>query len=639
MPFSVFSSIDNSVRNKKRIVNTSIFTFNSITPDLNGPYPVVSTQSIDNYGTSTTDGVTYNVYTFTNNSSTSKPVSSYVINYTLSTQTLIYVLAVGGGGGGVGGGGGGGGSGGGVVMTPVLLPSGTNQSITISIGAGGEAGSNGNDTTVQFSAISTSNITALKGVIGGNGTNATQVSSSTGGGGFSAGTSPTPSYLNRNYGNIGGVGSSTTGGGGGGAGICGKNGTVGGNGGNGIQCFLPGIKNYLITSNKYSYPGIAVSTLYWGGGGGGGVGISSAANAGSGGLGGGGSGNSNGPTTANGGVGLNDGGKGVINGASGAGGINTGGGGGGTWTTGTNSGGGSGIVIIAFPQTVVTTSTSSILTNASFSATAYSSIRAVYGCKLLNYNYFGPIFTLRYSTDTTGYYTKNFYIDTTGNNIGDQYLGTGTSLSSWLTANNANTTYAFITKWYDQGMDVSFNSAVQNTTNIQPIYELSNKILNFGFTGAPQTNCFFTLNNGTIPYTGSYTVALKHGAMSNGIGGFCGGGTNASGSRSNNFRRNNDTYVNYWWGNDFISSSGVFNSAGNILCWIYNTSTTNTALYLNGSTTNSGSKNRTGWNCTNNNGFIGRTTNGTSECINGKLEFLYLFNSVLSNQDRSLLGI
>ena len=81
------------------------------------------------YGTSTTNGVNYNVFAF------GSTAYSYTINYTCNSATTIYVMAVGGGGGGASYGGGAGGAGG-VVMNPVSLPAGTNQTITITVGAG-----------------------------------------------------------------------------------------------------------------------------------------------------------------------------------------------------------------------------------------------------------------------------------------------------------------------------------------------------------------------------------------------------------------------------------------------------------------------------------------------------------------------
>ena len=79
------------------------------------------------------------------------------------------------------------------------------------------------------------------------------------------------------------------------------------------------------------------------------------------------------------------------------------------------------------------------------SAAAYSSVKGAFSCKLINYNYFGPIMTLRYSTDVCGNFTQNFYADVCGN-MGTAYLGTGTPVRAWLSsASGANITYAYVT--------------------------------------------------------------------------------------------------------------------------------------------------------------------------------------------------
>jgi len=212
----------------------------------------------------------------------------------------------------------------------------------------------------------------------------------------------------------------------------------------------------------------------------------------------------------------------------GAGGANTGGGGGAS-VHNIAGVGGSGIVVIALPSNMLITNNgaavlpasiyssglyNATLNNASLSAGAYSSIKGAYASRLLNYNYFGPTVTLRYSTDTTGSFTQNFYSDICGN-MGTGYLGTGQSVSSWLSSNSANTTYAFVTKWYDQGMDVSFNSATQYTLTNQPTYDVSYGVVNYGYTGgigisSPNTQCYLSLPNSAFPYGNSaFTYSIR----------------------------------------------------------------------------------------------------------------------------------
>ena len=494
---------------------------------------VTGWQSTDVSGTAVTNGITYNVYAFKSTSA----VTTYTLTYTSNSPSYIYVLAVGGGGSGGSGGGGGGGAGG-VVMNPIYITgSGT---ISISIGAGGattidgNTGNNGNATTVNFSANSSANVYAYGGGAGGNNQTPGKVGGSGGGASYNStsGAIPTLPINNfNNYGNYGGyintaASSSGTGGGGGAgtAGFWGRASMIGGFGGDGIQCNLPGIKDFTPSGTSYG-------TYYWGGGGG--AGSSSGTfyyKMGYGGLGGGGGGaNASTPFFGIGGTGgINPGNAGAISqGAGGAGGANTGGGGGGAWN-GSTGPGGSGMVVIAFPQIsllnnigailpttfVSSSSFSAVLNNTALSTSAYNTIKGAYACRLLNYNYFGPIMTLRYSTDTTGLYTQNFYSDICGN-MGTGYLGTGQSVSSWLSANNALTSYAYVTKWYNQGMDTSFNSAYQYAPTNQPIYDVSNGVINYGYTGgigisSPNTQCYLFLPNGAFPYGNSaFTYSIR----------------------------------------------------------------------------------------------------------------------------------
>ncbi len=497
-------------------------------------------------GTSVTNGITYNVYAF-------KTVgTSYTVNYSCTSATQIYVLAV-GGGGGSGTYYSGGGGGGGVIMTPVSVPSGSG-SINISVGAGGSygaatsssLGTSGSNTTVSF----VGNVTTPSIVTAGGGApgfpyqgSAQTVPLGNGGSGGGAGYQQTQisanSLNNTNYtfANIGGAWGASTGGGGG-AGTVGTSGVStsnAGTGGNGIQCFLPGISTFTPSGTPYG-------TYYWGGGGGGGCSIGGGGGGGLGGTGYGSNGGSGGVGGISvGGSGSASTGVGAITGGSG--GANTGGGAGGAnyqQTSSVGGSGGSGIVVIAFPssssilysQSAVLPASiyssglySATLNNTSFTQAAYNSIKGAFGCRLLNYNYFGPVMTLRHSLDTAGIYTQNFYSDICGN-MGTGYLGTGQSISTWLANNGANTTYAFVSKWYNQGMDVSFNCATQYTIASQPIYDVANGLINFGYTTsvvAPSGwasnagNAYFNLPDGAYPYCPtanydtSYSFIHRHG--------------------------------------------------------------------------------------------------------------------------------
>ena len=212
--------------------------------------------STDVSGTSTTNGIPYKVFAFRSTGIT------YTLTYTCTVPSYMYVLAVGGGGAGGGYSAGGGGGAGGVVMMPILLPTGTNNTITVSVGAGGTGSyngvANGNPTTVTFSSNASANINALGGGGGNRDSLLGLAGGSSGGNGYGAATSVTtapPLPGSFNYGNTGGgsLTNSAPGGGGGAgtAGCVGQAGSIGGAGGNGIQCFLPGINNFNPSGTSY----------------------------------------------------------------------------------------------------------------------------------------------------------------------------------------------------------------------------------------------------------------------------------------------------------------------------------------------------------------------------------------------------
>lgn len=629
--------------NRQSIIASNITLFGS--PIIN-TIGITNLQSGDVYGNVVSNGVTYAVYAL------KTPNTAYTFQYSSRAATQIFVLAVAGGGAGSNWTGGGGG-GGGVIMTPITMPSGS-STVNVSVGAGGAGptvnnglGSNGSNTTVTINPSATT-FTAVGGGRGaGGGTTVAALTGGSGGGGsiYSSGTGIAAAGTNTgyNYANAGSnaaaspnSGADGIAGGGGGAGIA----SFGRNGGTGIKCYLPGIKDFAPSGTAYG-------TYYWGGGGGGCT-AGSGGVGGNGGIGGGGGGNYSAATYAAGlgdTNGISSGSAGANNnGSAGNGGTNTGGGGGGAWspTTGTGGAGGSGIVVIAFPQTSVFANTNSVLTNPSLSTSAINSIASVYACNLINYNYYGPIITLRHSADATGTNSANFVSDTAGN----LYTGTGISLLTWLTTAGANTTYAFVCQWYDQGMDSAFNSAYQNTFTSQPIYDVANKVINFGYTGggggvaAPQTNCYLRMADGAIPYgDSSYTVIFKHWNIpTTGNYGFLNGGINNSTSNCLCIRTNGNAYFEYWGSKNFSITSTII--PNNVISSTYVSGSSSQPFYVNSTLKATGTQAspRTQINTSN---FIGVTntssTNPGSEYINGQIYYMYIFNSSLSDSDRVIM--
>jgi hypothetical protein len=815
---------------------------------------------------------------------------TYTVSYTSTTQSNIYVLAVGGGGGG--GAmqwGGSGGGGGGVVMQSVSLPA-SSSTINITVGGGGAGGyagnpsptgaiaaGNGVNTTIVFNGNTSANITAWGGGAGGanNSTNYTAPGNGGSGGGATtngSGTNYPPGSAINNYNNYGNQGAPVSfnqnpnAASGGGAGTAGSYNATGqsNRAGDGIQCFLPGITNFSASGTTFASTAM-YGGYYWGAGGGG-------ANYSS--------------------LGLGGGGNGVTSGNGGSGAANSGGGGGGCYISNQYGGnGGSGIVIIAFPQTPITSNAQAVLPATLFSSGkavdvlsydttfngtktgllssgAYASIKGAFSCKLVNYNYFGPVLTLRYSTDLCGNYTQNFYADVSGN-LGTGYLGTGQSVISWLNANTGssittnnvflypltsgtipaswtnsgtstsatvgnpgpsiylpngsavygnsglnsflnktiyfdlqpsatvasstnwscfnlrfacdsngsgtvvsfnlgtqkigfqtsssftqatqaitsnpisftfalstfysfyiyinasglaylyyntgtttapvwtlqnstgfsiinngnymgfqvsdfypsyidniqiidNAAYAYVTKWYDQGMDLSFNSATQYTLGSQPIYDVANGLINFGYVGAGATtpsgwtnssssssgvnasnpNAYFKLPDYALPYCPSasydtsFSYTYRHGNVLTGINAatVVGGGTSGSGKAfSAQIYTNGATaYLAEWYALAGTSISPY--AANSVFSVTYQASGTTTAsaeyLYLTqGSTVNTISTGLVSSirQQTPNNNAIGYNLAWGNAPLNGQLYNMYYFSSSLFNQDRTLV--
>ena len=642
-------------------------------------------------GNSTSNGITFSTYSFqptitTLPASATSSQATYTLTYSCANATTIYVLAVGGGGGGGTGGGGGGGAGG-VIMTPISLPAGSGQTVSIAVGAGGNGGNSGagyygyvgSQTTVTFSGnVSVPTLIAYGGgassfgnaIVYGGGSNAGFGDNGTAG--ATQTTAPYNGYFNfSNYGGTAGGGQATAASGGGGAGTPGQTSIVqaiAGSGGSGIQCFLPGIANFAPS-------GVPYGTYYWGGGGGGSCrNTGSNTSAGSGGIGGGGGGAINNlvGSYGTGGSGLNNGGAGTLSSGSlggGNAGTNTGGGGGGGHS-GLGGNGGSGIVVIAFPSSSTITNNqiavfpssvyssnlyNATLNNASLSSQAYSSIKGVYGTRLLNYNYFGPIVTLRYNTDICGNFATNFYADICGN-MGTGYLGTGQSVSNWLLSNGATTTYAFVTKWYDQGMDISFNCAYQSNPGYQPIYDVSYGVINFGYTGgtgtsAPNTGYLNLPLNAFPVLDSSFTVVTRYWNY----------GTNNSDTQgdlidivANNqggaIKQNTNGNPGMWLVGSSNPTGTTLAASNQVLTYKYTSFTTignnnNYVIYQNSSQT--GTLGRTTAFSTaqylpsignsENSYYANRGLSGTSYYLQSQLYYLYMFGSALTDADRALI--
>ena len=242
----------------------------------------------------------------------------------ISTGPTATYLVVAGGGGAGNYAGGGGGAGGFLTGTSSLT---LGVTYTVTVGSGGthgssSQGSNGNDSIISGTGLTTIDSVGGGGGGGGNGVASNGLNGGSGGGAGGTTNGGSGGSATTGQGNAGGS-SVLTVGGGGGAGAVGGNGTLlntPGNGGVGLQSSITG-----------------TSTYYAGGGGGG-----SGTYYGTGGLGGGGTNGSNGTA-------------------------NTGGGGGGD-----SGNGGSGVVIISLPTGFAATTTGTVTVTTNGTNTVYT---------------------------------------------------------------------------------------------------------------------------------------------------------------------------------------------------------------------------------------------------------------------------
>ncbi|NBQ15329.1 MAG: hypothetical protein EBU31_12185, partial [Proteobacteria bacterium] len=314
--------------------------------------------------------------------------------------------------------------------------------------------------------------------------------------------------------------------------------------------------------------------------------------------------------------------------------------------------------MIAFPYTAVLTNNTAVMAKpgndviSGLSATGYNSMKCIFGCQLLNYNYFGPVMLLRASNSTSDdRYTANFYADVCGN-LGTGYLGTGMSVKAWLASVGANTTYAYVGIWYNQcTSDPSSNHAYQFGAGSQPIYDVSFGCINFGYTGtaggvaAPNTNNWFNIKAGALPFgDASYSYVLKTFNIPNYGGIVFGGKTTTNqglflGITSDALYSFNQNWYNSANFNVPVSSTNSYA--------IGSQNAVVSALYTSGGGTNSqvmvinGTKYYSSPGTTRNqdngiagNNYIGRDTSYYPNC---QLYYLYVSKIALSDADRALL--
>lgn len=209
--------------------------------------------------------------------------------------------------------------------------------------------------------------------------------------------------------------------------------------------------------------------------------------------------------------------------------------------------------------------------------------------------------------------TTDIYADVNGNLT----TFSGQTLTAWLSGATG-----YITTWYDQSP--VGNHATQVVQASQPIIDFANNRVDF------KTSAWFDLPNGTIPSGNSnYTMTFKNNTIGAGQSAIIHSGTQGTQNFVNAIEINGGGYLNFWWANDI--GGGAY-SIGATFTAKYN-NTIGRTMYLNGTQSNSDTQTTRASTTINN--FIAKDPRGYY--LNGELYYVCLFNTALSDADRSIV--
>lgn len=241
--------------------------------------------------------------------------------------------------------------------------------------------------------------------------------------------------------------------------------------------------------------------------------------------------------------------------------------------------------------------------------TNYQYLNGAYALKKLFSEYEGVHLRIRRSTDDQE-------VDLTFDKYGNVIIPL--NYDTWIGASSA-----YVVKWYDQSGNE--RHAIPNAREPEMEYIKANKILDFKSQG------FFDLPDGTVPFGNDpYTFVVHHGIVNSGASGLIGSGNYGTNHETNCLRRSTNEYRNYWWNNDVLSSSNVF-EPDQVVVSVYDTVNTRRSVYVP-------KKSDITWNVVNHarnsgesNNTIGKTC--CQEYANGTLYSVMIFNRALEPDD------
>ena len=146
------------------------------------------------------------------------------------------------------------------------------------------------------------------------------------------------------------------------------------------------------------------------------------------------------------------------------------------------------------------------------------------------------------------------------------------------------------------------------------------------FNGSSQYVGSF-VNTSALPASGPYTYEVWFNATSLGSRGFIGYGTYGTNNSVNAFRESGTELLNYWWGNDFSSTSASL-ATGNWYQAVVTFDGTTRSIYLNGVFLNSQNPG-TFYSISNKTNLTVAVTNG-SEYFAGSLAIIRMYSAALT---------
>jgi len=253
-----------------------------------------------------------------------------------------------------------------------------------------------------------------------------------------------------------------------------------------------------------------------------------------------------------------------------------------------------------------------------------STCKALYACRWVNNSYKGPIFQIKRDQDNV---TSTFYMNALGTAIGTGSNGTGTSLTTWLTQSTPASTIAYVLTWYDQSGNG--NHATQSTAPYIPTFDTTTNTVNFSSTFMNFSNTLLSAGNNS--FTISYNFVSTN--LSSTMNYLYNIGQNTNSYDAVAGGMSSTTLNNY-----FTLYNCYYTPAGNVSTSFLTVTNkydkTNRYIYYNIPASASTTLATTNLNLVQG---TGPSLLGSGGATFGKMSYFTVFNSSLSDSDRSIV--